>query len=49
MIRRGKVPTNSRTPGSAPITPKDLEVGAQLELYGKVVLLTDADDYTRQW
>lgn len=49
VLKRSKIPKSSSTPGSPAIAPADLAVGGQLELYGKVVLLTDADDATRQW
>eukprot|EP00921_Rhytidocystis_pertsovi_P016000 GHVQ01025307.1.p1 GENE.GHVQ01025307.1~~GHVQ01025307.1.p1 ORF type:complete len:786 (-),score=103.06 GHVQ01025307.1:159-2516(-) len=34
---------------SGHICPKDLRVGATVDVYGKVMLLTDCDEFTRGW
>lgn len=36
-------------PDGAPITPRDLEVGAIIEIYGRQFMLTDADAFTRDF
>ena len=49
ILRRSKIPRDPKTPEAGSLAPADLCVGAQVELYGKVVLLTDADEATRKW
>jgi len=45
LIRRHRFPA----PGGGYIQPQDLQVGGTLPVYGKSILITDCDDFTRTY
>lgn len=49
ILKRQAIARDTSAPGGPPMRPADLRVGDKLSLFGKTLLLTDADAYTRQW
>eukprot|EP00413_Alexandrium_margalefii_P039129 CAMPEP_0204599060 /NCGR_PEP_ID=MMETSP0661-20131031/54626_1 /ASSEMBLY_ACC=CAM_ASM_000606 /TAXON_ID=109239 /ORGANISM="Alexandrium margalefi, Strain AMGDE01CS-322" /LENGTH=744 /DNA_ID=CAMNT_0051609769 /DNA_START=45 /DNA_END=2279 /DNA_ORIENTATION=- len=45
LVRRHRFPAA----GGGYIKPEDLEVGSTLHIYGKAIVLTDCDDFTREY
>jgi len=45
LIKRHRFPA----PGGGYITPRDLQVGSTIHVYGKTIQLTDCDTFTRQY
>lgn len=45
LIRRHRFPA----PGGGYIKPEDLQVGGVLQIYGKAIMITDCDEFTRSY